>query len=473
MLSRATALFFLGLGMASCGTKDPGPDTQEVPRLEVLRENARLLGVDERQRFLLFTDQNDSGTYAKLLPLGVDTRISDPAQGATLAQDGSVVLLWSAPDGAQARTRWLWRPGSGAGIPFTTRSTGDAVHDRALSYLAFTETDAGTTSLRVMDTATCTQQACPLRTVLEVPGNLLSLQVGGKTVLAFDAKQGWLIDVPSGAVTELGPQPEPPTLSPDGAHYILFDGAGHLQVFDTATRTLQWERPWAQDVSRAGWKVGAAVMTDAKLLVVNIYEPPPPGSIPLVRATLTCDATSCRGLDGGDGNCGLAGRGDLVSCSRQVRCGPYGCEYNSLYFDASMRLLSNTSSTGARQPQPAFSADLTQNVSLYRDSSSDRLIWNRPEGGRELALQGYLDTNICTFLPGAERVVFAQRLTRSDGVSETRLWTWDGTALKDELALPSPPSSLPVVRASPTTLYVNVEAADRNYSHIARIRLQP
>lgn len=474
MLARATALLFLGLGMASCDTKDPGPVEEELPRLDVLQENAWLLGVDAQQRFLVFKSQTDSGTYAKVLPGGRDTRIADSsAQGAFLAKDGSSVLLWSPVSGEQTRTWWLWRPGSGAGIPFTTRATGDAVHDGALTYAAFTEADAGTTSLRVMDTATCTGEGCPLRTLLQVPGSSLSLLAGGTTVLAADATQAWLIDVPSGAVTPLGPVSGPPTLSSDGARYSLFDGAGHLQVFDTATRTLQWERSWAQDVSHEGWKVESALMTDATLLVVNIYEPPPPGSIPLVRASLTCDATSCRIIPGGDGGCWYADRGDLVRCSRTLRCGPYGCESQSTYYDASMRLLSNTTTKDVRRPQPAFSEDLTQNLWLYRETTPNTLTWNRPEGSRELKVEGQLDTNLCTFLPGAERVVFAQGLTRSDGVYETRLWAWDGATLTDLLPLPSPPASLPVVLVSPTALYLHVETADRNGTHIVRIRLQP
>ncbi|MFP2903426.1 hypothetical protein, partial [Corallococcus sp. 4LFB] len=124
------------------------------------------------------------------------------------------------------------------------RSQGDIVHDRALSYVAFTEADAeaGTTSMRVMDAATCTAKDCPLRTLLQVPGNTLLLQAGGTTVLASDATQAWLIDVPSGAVTELGTVAGPSVLLGGGSHYSVFDRAGHLQVFDTATRTLQWER---------------------------------------------------------------------------------------------------------------------------------------------------------------------------------------------------------------------------------------
>ncbi|MGE6761738.1 hypothetical protein ACQKGO_27250 [Corallococcus interemptor] len=469
MLARATALLFLGLGMASCGTKEPGPE-ETVPRLDVLRERAWMLGVDARQRFLVFTSQTASGTYAQALPAGWVTRISEPAEGVRFAQDGSSVLLWSPVSGEQTRTWWIWRPGTGAGVAFTSRASGDMVHDRSLTYAAFTESEAGTTSLRVMDTATCTAEACPLRTLLQVPGNTLLLQGGGTAVLATDATQGWLIDVPSGAVTPLGPIAGPTTLSSDGTRYSLFDGAGHLQVFDTATRTLVWERPWMEDVSLKDWKVSSALMTDAKVMVVNVYQPPPPGSIPLVRETLKCDAEACQAVPGGAGACwwGLD-RTDAVHCNRTVRCGPYGCEYQDVYYDASMRLLSNTGYRGSFSRQPAFNADLTQHLWLDRGTSSDTLTWNRPEGSRQLALQGRVETNLCAFLPGGERVAFAQALTRSDGVSETRLWAWDGETVTNLLPLENAPTSPFVVRDSPTALYVNVAAPD--HTNIIRIGL--
>ncbi|MBN8227728.1 hypothetical protein JYK02_09425 [Corallococcus macrosporus] len=470
-LARAVVLLCLGLGMASCGTKEPGPGEEVLPRLDVLHKGAWLMGVDAQQRFLLFNPQTASGTYAQVLPEGGDLRICDPAETAVLAQDGGSVLLWSAPSEARTRTAWLWRPGPFAGIPFTTRSQGDIVHDRSLSYVAFTEADAeaGTTSLRVMDAATCTAKDCPSRTLLQVPGSTLLLQGGGTSVLATDATQAWLIDVPSGAVVPLGTVAGPSTLSSDGTRYSLFDGAGHLQVFDTATRTLQWERSWAQDVSREGWKVESVLMTDAKVVVINAYEPPPPNRIPLVRATLACDASSCRVIAGGQGGCwwGL-GRTDLVSCSLTLRCGPYGCEDQFLYFDASMRLLSNTTTRGANRPQPAFSEDLSQHVSL---DQAGTLTWDGPAGLRTLDAPGVVDMRFITFLPGAERLVFAQTLTRSDEVRETRLAAWDGVSLTDLLPLPGAPVQGIHARAEPTALYSTLESADRSSVDIVRISL--
>ncbi|WP_147441759.1 hypothetical protein [Corallococcus exercitus] len=473
-LARALALLFLGWGIASCGTKEPGPKQEVLPRLDVLHKGAWLLGVDARQRFLLFRPQTGAGTYAKVLPEGGDVRICDPADTSILAEDGGSVLLWSAPSEERTRTAWLWRPGPFACIPFTTSSQGDIVHDRALSYVAFTESDAsaGTTSLRVMDAAACTAKDCPSRTLLQVPGSTLLLQAGGTTVLATDATQAWLIDVPSGAVVPLGTVAGPCTLSSDGTRYSLFSAAGHLQVFDTATRSLQWERSWAEDVSREGWEVESALMTDAKVLVLNVYEPPPPDRIPLVHATLACDATSCQVLAGGQGGCwwGL-GRTDLVSCSHLLRCGPYGCEYQFTYFDASMRLLSNTTTTDVRRPQPAFSEDLAHRVSLYQDDSADTLTWVGPAGVHTLKATGAVDMRFITFLPGAERLVFAQTLTRSDGVRETRLAAWDGVSLTDLLPLPGAPVQGAHPRAAPTALYSTIESADPSSLDIIRIQL--
>ncbi|GMU03494.1 hypothetical protein KH5H1_76160 [Corallococcus caeni] len=469
-------LLFLGLGMASCGTTEPGPTEEVLPSLDVLHEGAWLMGVDSRERYLLFTAQNVFGTYAKVLPDGGDIRVSDPAEAAIFAQDGDSVLLWSPLSGEKTRTAWLWRLGPKAGIPFTTRSQGDIVHDRALSYVAFTEADAeaGTTSMRVMDAATCTVKACPLRTLLQVPGNTLLLQGGGTTVLASDATRAWLIDVPSGAVTELGTVAGPSVLLGGGSHYSVFDRAGHLQVFDTATRTLQWERSWAEEVDRKDWNVLSALMTDATTVVLNIKEPPPPPpAFPTDRDTVTCDATGCRVFGYWEGACWYgAGRTDLVSCNRTVRCGPYGCEYQLTYFDASMRLLVNTTTSRADSPHAVFNADLSQHASLRLDGSLQELSWDGPAGLRTARVSGQVDTRLFTFLPNAERLVFAQVVPRSDEGFETHLVAWDGVALTDLLKLPGAPASnaqYAPTTGSPTTLYVTV--AGPSSLNIVRIRL--
>ncbi|RKH64680.1 hypothetical protein [Corallococcus llansteffanensis] len=455
-----------------------------VPRVDVLRQEARLLGVDAQQRFLVFTAQTVFGTFAKTLPGGEETRLSDPAEGAFLAEDGSAVLLWSPQDVAKTRVLWLWRPGSDAGIPITTRAQGDIVRDRSLSYVAYAEYDAGaaTSAVRVMDAATCTPEACASRTLLQVPGATLGLQAGGAHVLATDATQAWLIDVPSGAVTALGPVAGPPAFSPDGARYVLFSAGGKLQVFDSATRTLQWERPWADEASRKDWVVLSGLLTDAGSLVFNIREPPPPPPrFPTDRDTVTCDATGCRILPGGEGNCWYSpGRTDLLRCLQDRGCSPSYCRYRytGTYFDARMQLLANVTSgasTRSVHVDPIFNEDLSQQVQMeFGEMSAETLEWLGPGAVRGVEPPGRLQTGLFTFLPGSQRVVFAQQLTRSDGEAEFRLAAWDGAQLTDLLALPGKPGydvfySL-TVRDSPLSLYVNV-AAESPYSNILRIRL--
>ena len=415
----ALALLCVGLGAASCETKEPvePPPAEEVlPRLDVLREKARMLGVDAQQRFLVFTDQTDAGTFAKVLPGGQEMRICDPAAGAFFAEDGSAVLLWGTPDGTEDMTWWLWRPGINAGIPLTTLARGNAVHDRSLSYVAFAEYDAGagTSSLRVIDAATCTPRTCASRTLFQVPGATLNLQGGGASVLATDATQAWLVDVHSGAVTALGPVAGPPALSPNGAHAALFSAGGRLQVFDTATRTLQWERPWSDEVSRKDWVILSSLITDAANVVFNIREPPPPPpAFPTYRDAVTCDATGCRVLPGDLENCGyLANRRDVVRCSSYYTCRPQLCDgtENYNYFDARMQLLANFPASSRYGPvDPVFNEDLSQQVRRERGTTTDALLWWGPAGFRRVEPPGAVLTKLLTLMPGSQRVVFADR----------------------------------------------------------------
>ncbi|MFP2901719.1 hypothetical protein, partial [Corallococcus sp. 4LFB] len=252
--------------------------------------------------------------------------------------------------------------------------------------------------------------------------------------------------------------------------------AGHLQVFDTATRTLQWERAWAEETGRKDWTVLSALMTDAATVVLNIQEPPPPPpAFPTKRNVVSCDATACQNLHDLYPSCWYAqGRTDLLRCSGYSRCSIWsGCEYQYAYFDATARYLTTTVTDGLGRPDIAISEDLTQHVSMLRGESTDTLYWSGPAGDRKVEALGAVDMALFTLLPGAERLVFAQRLTRSNGESETRVATWDGVTLKDLLSLPGVPANdaaySPVVRDAPLSVYVTV--AGPSSLNIVRIRL--
>jgi hypothetical protein len=481
-LAGARGLLLLGLVMISCDTKSPPEEEEILPRLEALREGAWLLTVDVRQRFMVFSATDGSGTFAQALPDGEATRISDAAAGASLASDSESVLLWGPLALDQTRTWWFWRPGLDTAIPIAER-TRDVVHDRALSYLAFPEYDAAanTTALRVLDMAPCTARDCPSRTLLQVPGASLSLQARGSTVIAYDATQAWLVDVTSGAVSPLGSMAGPPSLFSDGGRYGWFDVAGRLQVLDAGTRAVQWERSWAEEVSRQGWSVTSAALLDSMAIVFNILEPaPPPPAFPTRRESVRCDAAGCVLIPGGAGNCwyGL-GRTDLVRCVRNPWCSPYpyGCPWQDTYFNGADELLANMTYSGHESPVPAFSADLSQRVLSSSSSTSDQLEWVRfPDDVRAVTVPGAVDTRLLAFLPGDSRVVFTQALTGSDDVRRIHLSAWDGASLTDLLTLPGRPTPLaggsPLVRDHPLALYVTVEVPGPPYAYrILRIRL--
>ncbi|NOK22453.1 hypothetical protein, partial [Corallococcus carmarthensis] len=449
---------------------DGGTEVDAGASFTTVARDAQLLAVDDRQTFLL-TVRAD-GTYAQPLPEGEAVRISDVAERVFTASDGDAVVLWSPQDGGLSRTLWLWRPGTDTAIPLTSRAR-KVEYDLGVSFVAFNEYDeaSGTNSVRVARTDTCTLAACPLWTALERPSRNLRFQAGGTTLLATDGTQAWLIDMPSGAVTELGQTVSDPVLSADGARYALFDAANHLQVFGTATRTLQWEQVWRDDATRKNWHVSTAIMTDVGTLILNIqgYSTPETDSV-------ACDATGCRDIDGGNCRNWEASPG-VVLCLIQTWYSPDYYSQDSAYLDGTGRTLVDTA-TASSSVSPAFSADLLKQawtVSVVRDGvRTDTLWWRTPEGTQQSLLEGRVDSTLFTFTPDDRQVLFARALTTADGKTDHRLSVWDGQSVVDLAVLEGKPflnHIRPMVRNNPPALYLTVSQGDGGSTSVIRAPL--
>lgn len=457
---RMLGLLLLGAGLAACQTEpgggaDAGTEVDAGTSFPTLARDARLLEVDARQRFLLFVRAD--GTYAQTLPEGEAVRIADAAERAFTASDGDAVVLWSPQYGGLTRTVWLWRPGTDAAIPLTSRA-GQVAYDLGVSFVAFDEYDeaSGTGSVRVARLDTCTREACPLWTPLQRPSRDVRFHAGGTTLLASEGTQAWLIDVPSGALTELGPTVSDPVLSADGTRYALFGAANHLQVFDTATRKLQWEQVWRDDATRKNWHVSTAIMTDVGTLILNLKADNTPET-----DSVACDATGCRDIDGGRCH-NSADNPGVVFCIVES-CSPNHCASDTAYLDGLGRTLVDTATTGRSSVYPAFSADLHNQAWTVRETRDgakvDTLWWRSPDATRQSPLEGLADYTLFRFTPDARQVLFSRALPIAQGKTEHRLSVWDGEAVSDLGILEGEPFANPIspmVRDNPPTLYLTV-----------------
>ncbi|NOK33649.1 hypothetical protein D7W79_07595 [Corallococcus exercitus] len=474
MAGRALGLVLLGMGLSHCkgdpDVADAGVDAGVSP-VQTVVENAKLLQVDARQTFLLSV--KGDGTYAQALPTGEPSRIAAPAEQAIVASDGGAVVLWSPQGEGQVRTLWLWRPGTEAAIPMSTRAW-DVAHDPGMSFVAFTEFDpvSGVNSVRVARTDTCTREACPLWTALERPSRGLVLKVGGTTLLASEGTQAWLIDVPSSTVTELGPTVAYPAFATDGTRYALFDAANHVQVFDTATRTLQWEQVWRDEATRKGWHVSNAFMTDVGTLILNIKADLTPET-----DSVACDATGCRDLEGGLCRNWERSSG-VVLCLIDRWVTPNEFTRDAAYLDGTARTLVGTETTRRSSVYPAFSADLRNQAWTVRETRDgakvDTLWWKTPDATHQTPLEGLTDSTLFAFTPGARQVLFARTLTTADGKPEHRLSLWDGEAVSDLAVLEDAPFLNPIppmVRDNPPTLYLTVTQGEYRPTSVIRVPL--
>ncbi|WP_375761335.1 hypothetical protein [Corallococcus exercitus] len=473
-VGRALGLVLLGMGLSHCKGDPDVPDAgvdADVPPAQTMVRDAKLLEVDARQTFLLSVKVD--GTYAQALPSGEPSRIAGTAERAVVASDGGAVVLWSPQGEGLGRTVWLWRPGTPAAIALTTRAWSVA-HDPGMSFVAFKEYDPGSgmNSVRVARTDTCTFEACPLWTALEVPSRNLSFLAGGTTLLASEGTQAWLIDVPSRTLTELGPTAAYPVLAADGARYALFDAANHVQVFDTATRTLQWEQVWRDEATRKDWHVSNAFMTDGGTLILNIKADRTPET-----DSVACDATGCRDMEGGLCRNWERSPG-VVLCLIDRWLTPNDFTRDAEYLDVTGHVLVDTATTSRASVYPAFSADLRNQAWTVRETQGgarvDTLRWNAPEGTRQAPLEGLVDNVLFTFTPDARQVLFSRVLTPAEGKTEHRLSLWDGEAVSDLAVLKDAPFLNPIppmVRDNPPTLYMTVTRGDGWPTSVIRVPL--
>ncbi|MGE6760595.1 hypothetical protein ACQKGO_21430 [Corallococcus interemptor] len=468
-------LLVVGLG-AACDTKpgpppviepppdidpppgiDPPPPVPDdgMPRPQVLAEGARLLEVDARQRFMLFV--RDGGTYAQDLPDGVPVRICGEAESVSVSDDGDKVLLWS-PQGQDVSTRsfWLWRQGTPAAILLTSRLWGGWEFDPPMSYVAYSDFEGyGKASpMRIVRTAACTPEACPVWEPF--PGIARASPYDAQSPQMLVRQDGHIVslDVMSGALTDLGPSVMGPLRSADRAWYGLFDTENHLQVFDTATRTLQWEHVWRDEATRSKWHVSNAYFTSVGSVVLNIRsnaDVVPPNQ----SDTVVCDAAGCRDTEGG--TCQPASSdpevlGCLIDLCPGLDCWVY--EYS--YLDAAGRTLVYLDRNASVTAGPIFSPAQDQ-VWMEGPSSGRILKWKDATETRQTAVEGYLDGSLFLLTPAPHQLVFTRALPDGRGGTDFRLSRWDGQTVSDVVRLGAPLAwarSSFKVRDNPRMLYM-------------------
>lgn len=468
----AVGLLLVGLGGVSCTPQEQGePEPQPYSGPHVLMERARLLEVDAQQRFLLFTQDGD--TFVRPLPEGTPVRIANTATRAILASDGRAVLLWGAQRvDVSTRSVWLWRPGTDAAILLSSQVRGEVSFDGPLSFIAYRdlEGDGRSSPLRVVRTDACTAEACPVWTPLPGASDSLQQTVGTSHLLVWEGTQARLIDVPSGTVTDVGTTVLPPGLSADGTRYALFDAEDHLQVFDTATRTLQWEQVWRDEATRKDWHVANAFFTADGHAVLNISSGPD-GISPNQTDSVVCDATGCRDVDGGICRNWELAPGALLCLMNP--CPGMDCHQPArTYLDATGRTIASVLAD-SQSVSPVFSAGLRDQAWVERMNDTSTLWWKRADSTTSsVSLKSGIDSQLFTFTPDARRLVFAQRLTDADGKLVYHVSAWDGQTVfyMGRLDAPYPALIHPTVRDNPLTLYMGV-AVGQNPASILRIPL--
>ncbi|GMU03495.1 hypothetical protein KH5H1_76170 [Corallococcus caeni] len=449
-------MLLASLGATHCHGDGDGSDS-----FRTVTRDARLLQVDEGQRVLLSVRAD--GTYAQALPTGEPVRIADVAVGADISADSQTAVLWSAEVNGE-RTVWLWRPGTPEALVLSQKARGTVRYGAAQGYVAFLERDdAGATSVRLAVTASCTPGDCALQTPLQVQTHAPVLESGGTTVSLVDGLHRWLIDVPSGTVTDLGSLPGPSFLSPAGTRYgWVVEDARHVRVFDTATGAQLWEQGANHAPVYLEWTyTGAFMFNEASVLVTAFATEQWGGpSLPDSHFMDTCWDQGCRQVTG------------LYACSPVVLSGQpamhclsdpcitRGCTTGAPELRNGEGALIHGNSSGVLAG-PFFNQGFADAVSLRGVAGQQLwLEWTRQESLWKLNLDAPAPTAPIQFLPDQQRVLFHQPVSREDGTFENHLWTWDRFERVDLGLLDGTPGPTRLMRDHPPTAYLDVDTAN-------------
>ncbi|MFP2902586.1 hypothetical protein [Corallococcus sp. 4LFB] len=425
-----------------------------------MTRDARLLQVDEGQRVLLSVRAD--GTYAQALPTGDAVRIADVAEGADITADGQTAVLWS-PEVNGVRTVWLWRSGTPEALLLSQQAWGAVVHDATQSYVALLERDAaGDTSVRLARTAACTPGDCVLQTPLQVQvqAGWPELESRGALVSLVNGTHRWLIDVPTGAVTDLGDLPGRSFLSPSGTRYGFVEGE-RVRLFDIATGTQVLDLSVPHN-GYSVWKATRGFMwNEERVFVASVgVLMGAPAGWPEDDFLDVCTAQGCQRLVSRY-RCSpfLLGGQPAVGCSPnlciETRCVLPG----NKILDGEGTWLYQTKESDTVWG-PAFSQGFTDAVRLKGTKGLLHwLEWTRGEKVSKLNLDAPYPTAPILFLPDKQRVLFHQSVLR-DGVAESHLWTWDQSERVDLGLLDGTPGPTRLMRDNPPTAYMDVDTAN-------------
>ncbi|MFP2901718.1 hypothetical protein [Corallococcus sp. 4LFB] len=437
------------------------PDEEEKTYFPAVARDARLLQVDGAQRVLLSIRAD--GTYAQALPTGDPVRIADVAEGADITADSHTAVLWSAEVDGE-RTVWLWRPGTPEALVLSQKARGTVRYDAAQSYVAFLERDdAGATSVRLAVTASCTPGDCALRTPLQVQGGTPVLESGGTTVSLVNGLHRWLIDAPSGTVTDLGDLPGPSFLSPGGTRYgWVLEDSQHVRVFDTATGAQLWEQGGNPAPIYLKWTYTGAFMFNEASVLVTAYAteqwggPSLPGSHFMDR----CWDEGCNMVTSLSACSPVVLSGQPAMHCQSDPCITRGCTPPPPQLRNGEGAWVHTVGSGTLAG-PFFNQGFADAVSLKGIAGQTvSLEWTRTESLWKLSLETPAPTAPIQFLPDQQRVLFHQPVSQKDGTVENHLWTWDRFERVDLGLLDGTPGPTRLMRDNPPTAYMDVDTAN-------------
>ncbi|NOK34357.1 hypothetical protein HMI49_14230 [Corallococcus exercitus] len=424
-----------------------------------LARDARLLKVDEGQHVLL--SARADGTYAQGLPEGEPVRIAGAVEGIDITADGQSTVMWS-PEVDGVRTVWLWRFGTPEAIVLSQQSRGAVLHDAAQTFVAFLERDgAGASSVQVARTAACAPGNCVLQTLLQVQDGTPVLERGGTVLSLVKGARRWLIDVPSGAVTDLGELPGFSVLSPGGTRYAWAEDA-RVRVFDTVTGAQVWEDDIPHDGYR-DWKTTHAFMLNETRVDVGaqgVYTNWPIGA-PVQHFLHSCQEQGCSETVKAGIYTPYTLQDQFVMYCRPDFCQEIRCSQPSPSFLTADGVYLYSTQNPETLYGPVLGQGFADMVWLKGSKGQlHRLEWQRGDQVWTLKLDAPYPSAPIHFIPGRQQVVFHQPVSREDGTPESHLWTWSRFSRADLGTLEGTPGPGSLVRANPPTLYMDVDTVN-------------